>query len=155
MLFRSGGNPTVQAAATATITSGVVTAISVTAEGSGYTGVPTVTLSGGGGSGASAEAVVRGGLESDGITITNPGSNYDERPNITLISGTGAVAYPSIVNGRIVSIILTYGGTNYYGPPDVIITGDGVGAVAFAEIDSNSQQVTAIRVTNEIGRAHV
>ena len=144
----SGGNPTVQAAATATITSGVVTAISVTAEGSGYTGVPTVTLSGGGGSGATAEAVVRGGLESDGITITNPGSNYDERPNITLISGTGAVAYPSIVNGRIVSIILTYGGTNYYGPPDVIITGDGVGAVAFAEIDSNSQQVTAIRVTN-------
>ena len=87
-------------------------------------------------------------MTEDGITITNAGTRYDERPNITLISGSGAVAYPSIVNGRIVSIILTYGGTNYYGPPDVVITGDGVGAVAFAQIDNSSQQVTSINVTN-------
>ena len=144
----SGGNPTIQAAATATITSGRVTSITVTAEGSGYDSVPTVTITGGGGTGATAQAVVRGGLTEDGITITNAGTRYDERPNITLISGSGAVAYPSIVNGRIVSIILTYGGTNYYGPPDVVITGDGVGAVAFAQIDSSSQQVTSINVTN-------
>ena len=143
-----GGDPTVEASATATITAGVVTAISVSAEGAGYQSVPTVVISGGGGEGASGTAVVRGGLEAEGINITNPGTNYNERPNITLVSGSGAVAYPSIVNGRIVSIILTFGGSNYYGAPDVVINGDGVGAVAFATINSGTQQVTNITVTN-------
>ena len=144
----SGGTPEVEAAATATITNGKVTAIAVSASGIGYDSVPTVTISGGGGQGAMAEAVVRGGLETITVTSGKEGSNYSERPNVTLISGSGAVAYPSIVNGRIVSIILTYGGSNYYGPPDVVIEGDGVGAVAFATIDGNSRQVTSISVTN-------
>ena len=143
-----GGNPDVEASATATITSGVVTAISVSASGEGYDSVPTVVITGGGGSGASATAVVRGGLTEEGITVTNAGSNYNERPSITLVSGSGAVAYPSIVNGKIVSIILTFGGSNYYGAPDVVINGDGVGAVAFATVNSGTQQVTNITVTN-------
>ena len=144
----TGGGGTTQASATATVTNGVVNAISVTAEGTGYTSAPTVTITGGGGIDATATAVVRGGLTAEGITITNPRSNYDTRPFVTLISGSGAVAYPSIVNGRIVSIILTFGGSNYYGPPDVVITGDGVGAVAFATIDGSTQTVTSITVTN-------
>ena len=143
-----GGNPEVEASATATITAGVVTAISVSAPGSGYQSIPTVVISGGGGQGASATAVVRGGLTAEGITITNAGTNYNERPNVTLISGSGAVGYPSIVNGRIVSIILTFGGSNYYGAPDIVITGDGVGAVAFATVNPSTQQVTSITVTN-------
>ena len=143
-----GGDPTVEASATATITSGVVTAISVSAAGEGYQSVPTVVLSGGGGEGATGTAVVRGGLTEEGITITNNGTNYNERPNITLVSGSGAVGYPSIVNGRIVSIILTFGGSNYYGAPDVVISGDGVGAVAFATVNQATQQVTSITVTN-------
>ena len=143
-----GGDPDVEASATATITSGVVTAISVSASGEGYDSVPTVVITGGGGSGASATAVVRGGLTEEGITVTNAGSNYNERPSITLVSGSGAVAYPSIVNGKIVSIILTFGGSNYYGAPDVVINGDGVGAVAFATVNSGTQQVTNITVTN-------
>ena len=66
-----GGNPTVEASADATITAGVVTAITVSAEGSGYQSIPTVVITGGGGAGASATAVVRGGLTAEGITITN------------------------------------------------------------------------------------
>ena len=73
-----GGNPEVEASATATITAGVVTAISVSAPGSGYQSIPTVVISGGGGEGASATAVVRGGLTAEGITITNAGTNYNE-----------------------------------------------------------------------------
>ena len=144
----SGGTPETEASATATITNGKVTAISVSASGVGYDSVPTVTITGGGGQGATAEAVVRGGLETITVTSGKEGSNYSERPNVTLISGSGAVAYPSIVNGKIVSIILTYGGGNYYGPPDVVIEGDGVGAVAFATIDGNTRQVTSISITN-------
>src|SRR6266545_3029515 len=50
-----------------------VTALNVTAGGSGYTSEPTVALSGGGGgSGATALASIAGGVVT-GVTITNPG----------------------------------------------------------------------------------
>ena len=56
-----------------------------------------------------------------------------------MISGSGAVAYPSILNGKIESIIVTFGGSGYFGAPDVVITGDGVGATAFAQVDLSSR----------------
>ena len=49
-----------QASATAQITDGAVTGINVVQGGSGYTSIPTVTLTGGGGSGATATAICRG-----------------------------------------------------------------------------------------------
>ena len=64
----------------------------------------------------------------DAINITNAGTQYTYEPTINLISGSGAVAYPSIINGKIESIIVTFGGSGYFGAPDVVITGDGVGA---------------------------
>ena len=66
-----------------------------------------------------------------------------------MITGSGAVAYPSILNGKIESIIVTFGGTGYYGAPDVIITGDGVGATAFAVVDGSTNIVTSVIVTNK------
>ena len=136
-----------QASATAQITDGAVTGINVVQGGSGYTSIPTVTLTGGGGSGATATAICRGPV--DTITITDAGSQYTFEPTIDLITGSGAVAYPSILNGKIESIIVTFGGTGYYGAPDVIITGDGVGATAFAVVDSGTNIVTSVNVTNK------
>ena len=66
-----------------------------------------------------------------------------------MISGSGAVAYPSILNGKIESIIVTFGGSGYFGAPDVVITGDGVGATAFAQVDLSSNIVTGIIITNK------
>jgi parallel beta-helix repeat protein len=57
--FTGGGGT--GATATASVTDGVVTSISVTNGGSGYTSAPTVSFSGGGGSGAIAIATVVGG----------------------------------------------------------------------------------------------
>lgn len=54
--FTGGGGT--GAAATATITSGAVTAITMTNNGSGYTTAPTVALTGGGGTGATAVAIL-------------------------------------------------------------------------------------------------
>ena len=136
-----------QASATAQITDGAVTGINVVQGGSGYTSIPTVTLTGGGGSGATATAICRGPV--DTITITDAGSQYNYEPTIDLITGSGAVAYPSILNGKIESIIVTFGGTGYYGAPDVIITGDGVGATAFAVVDGSTNIVTSVIVTNK------
>ena len=146
-----GGAPnSTQATAVAQITDGRVTGINVTSGGSGYTkvaGLPTITISGGGGAGATATAVVRGPI--DAINITDAGTQYTYEPSITLKSGSGAVGYASILNGKIESIIVTFGGADYFGAPDVIITGDGVGATAFAVVDSSSNQVTSVTVTNK------
>ena len=142
-----GATSSTQATAVAIITNGAVTGISVTAGGSGYTSIPTVAITGGGGFGATATAVCRGPI--DTISITDAGSEYTYEPTINLISGNGAVAYPSILNGKIESIIVTFGGSGYFGAPDVIITGDGVGATAFAQVDSSSNIVTNIVVTNK------
>ena len=136
-----------QAFATAQITDGSVTGINIVNGGSGYTSVPTVSISGGGGSGAAGSAICRGPIDS--INITNAGTQYTYEPTINLISGSGAVAYPSIINGKIESIIVTFGGSAYFGPPDVIITGDGVGATAFATVDLSTNIVTSITVSSK------
>jgi hypothetical protein len=47
-----------QAKCTATMSGGVVTAIALTNAGSGYTGVPKCTISGGGGKGATCSATI-------------------------------------------------------------------------------------------------
>ena len=143
-----GASNSTQATGVAQITDGRVTGITVTSSGSGYTlaaGLPTITITGGGGAGASATAVVRGPI--DAINITDAGTQYTYEPSITLKSGSGAVGYASILNGKIESIIITFGGADYFGAPDVVITGDGVGATAFAVVTNN--QVTAVTVTNK------
>ena len=146
-IIGGGASSTNSASATCNITNGAVTNITVTSSGSGYTSVPTISITGGGGSGATGQAVVRGPI--DQITVSNPGTKYSVPPNVNLISGNGAVAYPSILNGKIESIIVTFGGERYYGPPDVVIVGDGIGATAFANVDSNTNTVTNIVVTNK------
>ncbi|TAJ78290.1 MAG: hypothetical protein EPO42_08070 [Gallionellaceae bacterium] len=61
------------ATATATITGGVVTAITVTSPGSGYATAPAVAFSGGGGSGATATANVGG----NGVMDVGEGVRYE------------------------------------------------------------------------------
>lgn len=73
-----------------------VTAITVTAPGTGYTSAPTVTLSGGGGTGATAVATVSGGAVTK-VTVTNPGTGYTSAPTVAFSGGggTGATATAS------------------------------------------------------------
>jgi phage tail sheath protein FI len=65
-----------------------VTAISVTAQGTGYTSAPAVALTGGGGTGATAVATVEGGKVTK-ITVTNPGTGYTSAPAVALTGGAG------------------------------------------------------------------
>ena len=69
------------------MTGGLITTIAVVSGGSGYTSVPTVTISGGGGTGASAIANVVGGVVT-GITITSAGTGYASNPTITISNPT-------------------------------------------------------------------
>jgi len=83
--------------------SGAVTNIAVTANGSGYTSAPTVTISGGNGSGATATAVV-GQLPQGvtSVTLTNPGAGYTSAPAVTITptdgNGSGATVTASVNN---------------------------------------------------------
>ncbi|MBL0233273.1 MAG: hypothetical protein IPQ08_06370 [Chitinophagaceae bacterium] len=76
---------------------GQVTGFTVTAGGSGFTGTPTVSFSGGGGSGLAAVAIVDAGAVT-GIQIVNPGTGYTSAPTVTISggSGTGATATATV-----------------------------------------------------------
>lgn len=77
--------------------------IVVTDGGTGYTSVPTVTITGGNGSGAAAVANVTGG-KVDAIYITSFGSGYTETPIIT-ISGPATHGVGNTAQTNAVAII--------------------------------------------------
>jgi hypothetical protein len=65
--------------------------VSLTSGGSGYTGVPAVTLSGGGGSGATAFVSSMSAGMVTGVLVGNPGTGYTSAPTVTF-SGGGSTA---------------------------------------------------------------
>lgn len=86
--YTAGGTATV----TGTVeTGGQVRQIDVDTEGSNYTSVPTISISGGGGTGATATAVISGG-KLVAVNVTNPGSGYISAPTVTVTGGGGANA---------------------------------------------------------------
>jgi hypothetical protein len=137
------------ASASAIITNGSVSRILISNSGSGFTSNPVINIIGGGGSGAAARAIVRGPIKS--IELTNPGQNFTIPPKVTLNSGSGAAAEAFISNGRIISISVIASGSGYTTEPNVIITGDGFGAVAKAAISTegaDSGRVVEIKILN-------
>lgn len=88
------------ATATATISGGAVTGITINNGGSGYNSVPTINFYGGGsvvngGSKARATAVISNG-QLTGITINNGGSGYTTAPTITVSGGNKGVLFPNL-----------------------------------------------------------
>ncbi len=137
------------ASATAIITKGVVSRILINNGGTGYTSQPSITIVGGGGQGATATASVRGPIKS--ISVDNGGQSYTSKPTVVLSSGTGAVAQPIVNDGRIISIAIIAAGQGYTTAPEVTIQGDGFGAVARANIDTdgeNAGRVTSVEILN-------
>ena len=63
----------------------ILSQITITDPGAGYTSAPAVIISGGGGTGAEAEAVVKNNRLSE-ILIKNPGAGYSSQPTVTLKS---------------------------------------------------------------------
>ena len=138
------------AAAEAVVTNGSVSRILINSGGTGYTSKPEITIVGGGGTGATANAEVRGPIKE--VVINNGGTGYTSAPDITLSSGSGAQAQAIVQNGRIISIAVINAGSGYTTPPIVEIYGNGFGAIANANIDTdgeNAGRVTSISITNK------
>jgi hypothetical protein len=97
------------------ITPDGVNRVAVTSGGSGYTSAPTVNFTGGGGSGASAVAVVSGGVVT-GVTIINAGSGYTSAPTVSFSGGAGsdAAASASVGTAIYLSQLSAGGGTGTY-----------------------------------------
>ena len=113
---------------------GVLNIITVTNGGTGYTGVPTISITGGGGTGATAIANLINGVVT-AITVTNGGSGYTGTPTITITggAGVGAAATPTLTYG-IATFTTTTLSVN--GSPHVI-TSKFVGQGIFGDSDSN------------------
>ncbi len=112
--------------------SGIVTALTVTSSGSGYTtaGPPACALTGGGGSGATCSAAV----SSTGVitlTLQSPGTGYTSAPTCILFSGAGTGATCTSTQGvGVTGITLTAGGSGYTSDPTCALTGGGGSPVA-------------------------
>lgn len=81
---------------------GTVNSITVSNQGTGYIGAPTITFSGGGGgAGATATATVDGSGHISAITIVNPGSGYTSAPTVIITPTSGGI------NGSAVAVLGT------------------------------------------------
>ena len=88
------------ATATASISGGAVTGITISNGGSGYTSAPTINFYGGGsivngGSKARATAVISNG-QVTGITINNGGRGYTTAPAVTVSGGNKGILFPNL-----------------------------------------------------------
>lgn len=63
--------------------------------------------------------------------------NFHKKPNITIKNGSSAEFDFTIVDGRILDVIVEYGGIDYYSTPDIVVIGDGTGAEIRAVIEGN------------------
>ena len=68
-----------------------VSGITIANPGSGYTSIPTITISGGGGTGATATASIFNN-QIQAVNITNPGRDYTSAPTVTATGGGGSNA---------------------------------------------------------------
>ena len=73
-----------------------VQGINLIAGGYGFSGTPTVSITGGGGNGASAVAVVSNGIITN-INLTSRGTGYTSIPTVTISGGGGAAANATAV----------------------------------------------------------
>jgi hypothetical protein len=85
------------------LTGGQVREIQVDFGGSGYTSIPTVTITGGGGTGASATSVIAGRAINN-IVITDSGTNYSSPPEVVITRTDGSTGVDAIAT----SVLTTF-----------------------------------------------
>jgi hypothetical protein len=86
-----------------------------------------------------ATPVVKGSITD--VYVYEKGSDYgstilnvNRTPSVVVKNGSFGQVKPLIINGQIISAQVQYGGNNYYSVPDLIVSGDGVGAILRAVV---------------------
>lgn len=105
IVFQTGTDSGIdsRAIATANVSSGVVSSISIVNPGviGAFATAPTIQIIGGGGSGATATATINGSGQINSINITNGGSGYVESPAVVILGGGSDVEYGYVGGGFI------------------------------------------------------
>ena len=155
-----GAGATATVSATVPGISGYIRTISLQNDGSGYTSIPTVSIStsrNAAGVNASAVAIttsIAGLFSIKELILTNAGSGYTEAPNISIIGGggSGAIATCTVETTQkgVISYTVTEQGKGYTTPPVITVAGPGSGttATASAVIDASNTILSSIRVAN-------
>jgi CubicO group peptidase (beta-lactamase class C family) len=136
------------ALASATVSGGAISDISVLGGGVGYASAPKVTIAGGGGSGAEATATVaKGKVTAITVAPGAGGSGYVAPLSIMFNNGGStkiARALPIVSGGAVKAVLVLFGGAGYQRVPQVTISGGGLGATAIAHIANG--RVVAVTV---------
>ena len=145
-----GASPRVLPNARATMTGGVVTSVTITNRGCGYTSVPAINIAhpGAPGTRATFSLTLQPAGRVGSVTVTNGGSGYTSAPAVTLgaaPSGGVTATGTAVMSGPVSRVRITDRGRGYTSAPTVTFTGGGgggSGAAATAELGrvGNSQQ---------------
>jgi len=138
-----------QATVSATLAAGVITAITVTNDGSGYSTAPNITVTDAAGSGEQLNTVL--GKAVDSVTITTVGSYASgSAPGVTFTNdaldttGSGAVG-TSVLGFAIASINVSNFGLGYRSLPTVTVGGDPTSpATVTPVLDEQTGRLSAI-----------
>ncbi len=94
-------------------------------------------------SNATATPIIRGKVTA--VHVNEKGSDWGStvindnfKPVIETVVGAKAFIQPFIVNGQVDQIIVKHGGEQFWSTPDIVITGDGVGAKAKAVVSNGT-----------------
>ena len=116
----------VQAVLTAVLSGGVITAVEVSAGGSGYTTAPTVTITApSGGSGATFTVTLTSGAIT-AVTVDTGGSGYKGTVTASFVGGGGSGGSAGAVTvgtSSISSVTITNPGTGYTSAPTATLSG--------------------------------
>ena len=154
-----------QAAATATVTNGRVTDISIDNVGLGYALAPTVTVTEGTGAAATVTSLAtnssNGGVQS--VSVVNSGNGFVSAPNVVFVASGNALDSTNVANflasladaptatanlntnGTVESVTVDNTGSDIGSTPDVFIT-SGFGAVAQVTAVGGGGDITGITV---------
>ena len=116
--FAATGIPGFMATGYATLTAGVVTSITLTDQGAGYTSAPNVWLINDprdtSGSGASGQAVVGGAGQLTGVVCLDHGNPVSALPTLTISGGGGTLGAATVLmDWAITAVTVTGGGTGF------------------------------------------
>ena len=106
---------------------------------------------------ANVQPIFRGEITSVDLTQTGVGYgaseilNFNREPKVSLYSGKDAVITPVVANGRIVDVSVSYGGTDYNSPPDLVVLGLGTDAKLVPELNSSGNIVSVNIQSGGIG----
>ena len=101
--------------------------------------------------GCVAQPIVRGQITSIHLKENGVGYgaseilNFERNPEVNLYSGSSAYLSPVVANGTIVDVSVSFAGTDYNTPPNLVVSGVGTGAELVPEMNAQGN-IIAIKV---------